>query len=112
MGEEPRVHRPDRWRVLRDVLIAVPPGFETVVVIVGLVASIDAPYESERAWAPWAWPARATLCTFPLALVAVAVAVGLRRVPGRTAAIWLAAASAALGVLPFVVAVQIALRAV
>ena len=98
--------------MLRDVLIAAPPSIETVLVIAGFVASIDAPYESERAWALWVWPLSATLVTFPLALVAVVLAAGLRTLPARTAAIWLAGISAAIGVLPFIAAAGIALRTV
>jgi hypothetical protein len=96
--------------VLRDVLIAAAPTIEVFVLVAGLVTSIDAPSESERDWAPLMWPLLATMVTFPLALVAVAVAVGLRSVGGRAAAIWLAGVSATIGVLPFVAAVRIALR--
>ncbi|PZE83297.1 hypothetical protein DEI91_10320 [Curtobacterium sp. MCBD17_032] len=98
--------------MLRDLLIAAPPTIEAALVIAGSVASIDAPYESERAWALWVWPLWATLVTFPLALVAVVLAVRLRTLPGRTAALWFAGVSAALGVIPFVAAVRIALHAV
>jgi hypothetical protein len=98
--------------VLRDLLIAAPPSIETVLVIAGFVASVDAPYESERAWALWVWPLWATLVTFPLALVALVLAVGLRTLPRRTAAVWFAGVSVALGVLPCVAAVRVALHAV
>jgi hypothetical protein len=112
MREPAQGRRRSRWRLLRDVLIAAAPTIEVLVLVAGLATSIDAPSESERDWAPLAWPLRATVVTFPLALAAVAVAVGLRSAGGRTAAIWLAGVSAAIGVLPFVAAVRIALHLV
>lgn len=110
MGEAAQGRRRNRWRTLRGLLIAAPPVIEVFALVVGLVVSIDAPYESERAWAPIAWPMRATSGTFPLALVAVAVAVGLRSLEGRTTAVWLACISAAIGLLPFVAVVRITLH--
>ncbi|GAA0964853.1 hypothetical protein FFA01_25900 [Frigoribacterium faeni] len=91
---------------MRESLIALPPLIEVVAVVAGLIVSIDAMGESAEAWAPLSWPFYATLGTFPLALGGIAASVLLRDLPARTAAIWIAAVSAAVGVLPFVAALS------
>ncbi|WP_139196373.1 MULTISPECIES: hypothetical protein [unclassified Curtobacterium] len=89
-------------RVVRDVAIGLPPVVEVGLVVAGSLVSIGSSGESAASWAPVSWPVYATLGTFPFAVGALVAAIGLRGLRGRTPAIWFAALSAAVGVVPFV----------
>jgi hypothetical protein len=91
-----------RRRVVRDVVIALPPVVEIVLVVAGSIVSVGAVGESAESWAPLSWPLYAVLVTFPFAVGALVAAVRLRGLVARTPAICFAALSVAVGAIPFV----------
>lgn len=105
------IDRPARVTVagLRNVLIAVPPIAVLLTWVAALVASREATGDTELSWAPLVWPLTSALWTFPFAVGTVVLAVMLRRTSGRPQAVVASSVFAAVGVLPFVLAVSVVL---
>lgn len=94
---------------LRNVLIAVPPVAVLTTWVAALVASCGSTGDTDLSRAPLMWPLTTALWTFPFAVGTVVLAVMLRRTSGHPQAVVASSVFAAIGVLPFVLAVSVVL---